>query len=290
MRSFVTWLFRHGRRPARATAPRTNRTILGLTHLESRETPALMGFTATGAAAGASPIVTVARPDGSTLAQITAYDSAFLGGVNTAIGEIDSDPNTVEVVTGAGPGGGPHVKVFSVDTTTGTVKSLGGFMAYNVTFAGGVNVALGMFDPAVNRMQVVTGAGPGGGPHVRIFSLNNDGSMAPFISPLVSFMAYNINFHGGVNVAAGELDGNTANGDELVVAAGPGGGPHVRVFRTDGTEFASFMAFPINYSGGIRVGSIAPRQLTIDALAGGGVTAFAFSDDGTISSTVITPM
>src|SRR5437764_609266 len=126
MRSLVTWLFRHGRRSARATAPRTNRANLGLNRLETRETPAMMGYTAIGAAAGASPVVTVERPDGTQLAQFTAYDPAFLGGVNTAVGEIDGDPNTVDVVTGVGAGGGPHVKVFSVDSTTGAVVDHGG--------------------------------------------------------------------------------------------------------------------------------------------------------------------
>jgi hypothetical protein len=45
-----------------------------------------------------------------------------------------------------------------------------------------------------------------------------------------------------VRVAAGELDGNLANGDELAVAAGPGGGPRVRVFRGDGSVFRDFFA------------------------------------------------
>ena len=59
---------------------------------------------------------------------------------------------------------------------------------------------------------------------------------------LASFFAYDPAFAGGVRVAAGDLDGDGRV--DLITGAGPGGGPHVRVFSgVDLHELASFFAF-----------------------------------------------
>jgi hypothetical protein len=259
-----------------------------LTSLEARETPAT-GFTATGAAVGIAPLVTVFTPSGAKLAQFNAYDPIFLGGVNTAVGEIDGNPNTVEVVTGAGAGGGPHVKVFSIDETTGAVSTLASFMAYDPSFRGGVNVATGSLTSATVD-NVITGAGPGGGPHVRVFSIGANGAVTQIPGPLGSFMAFNPNFRGGVNVAAGNVGGSAVTGDQLIVGAGPGGGPHVRVLDADGSQFASFMAFDPTFTGGVSLGAVGPTGLTVDSLTGGGVTRFAFAPNGVNTPTIVTPL
>jgi hypothetical protein len=98
-------------------------------------------------------------------------------------------------VTGADAGGGPHVKVFD---HKGVVKH--SFYAYDPYWAGGVAVAKGDFnDDGV--LDIVTAAGPGGGPHVRVF----DGKD---LSELASFYAYDADFHGGVTIAVGDLNGD----------------------------------------------------------------------------------
>ena len=73
-----------------------------------------------------------------------------------------------------------------------------------------------------------------------------------------SFFAFDPNFPGGAYVAAGNLDGDTSNGDELIVGAGPGGGPHVRVLRVKGPgdnigQLAGFFAYTQGFGGGVRV-------------------------------------
>ncbi|MBI2469163.1 MAG: hypothetical protein HYV62_15325, partial [Candidatus Rokubacteria bacterium] len=47
-------------------------------------------------------------------------------------------------------------------------------------------------------------------------------------APLGSFFAYDAAFTGGVRVASCDLTGDTHA--EVITGAGPGGGPHVRVF------------------------------------------------------------
>jgi hypothetical protein len=93
-----------------------------------------------------------------SVGEFFAYAPAFPGGVWVAAGNVTGG-GAAEVITGPGPGGGPHVRVFD---RTG-VEVAGGFFAYPAGFAGGVRVAGGLG-------QIVTAAGPGGGPHILSFT------------------------------------------------------------------------------------------------------------------------
>src|SRR4051794_7920963 len=63
---------------------------------------------------------------------------AFTGGVSVAAGDVNGD-GFPDIVTGAGPTGGPHVKAFSGKDGS----ELFSFYAYDAGFTGGVNVAVG---------------------------------------------------------------------------------------------------------------------------------------------------
>ncbi|MDD5071901.1 MAG: S8 family serine peptidase, partial [Patescibacteria group bacterium] len=116
------------------------------------------------------------------------------------------------------------------------------FFSYGENFRGGVNVAAG--DINGNGVdEIIVGAGPGGGPHVRIF--NSEGLV------LGQFFAYDKNFRGGVNVAAGDINGDGV--DEIIVGAGPGGGPQVRIFDAKGRGESQFFAYDKNFRGRVRV-------------------------------------
>ncbi|MEK7158458.1 MAG: FG-GAP-like repeat-containing protein, partial [Patescibacteria group bacterium] len=56
-------------------------------------------------------------------------------------------------------------------------------------------------------------------------------------------------FKGGISVAAGDVDGDGV--DEIVVGAGPGGGPTVMVYEKDGTRRSNFMAYDANTKKGV---------------------------------------
>ena len=69
---------------------------------------------------------------------------------------------------------------------------------------------------------------------------------------LRSWLAYRPEFTGGASVAFGDVDGDDRR--EIVTGPGRGGGPHVRVFRTDGQLWAGgFFAFDTLEQGGVRV-------------------------------------
>ncbi|MFH1173293.1 MAG: hypothetical protein V1692_02070, partial [bacterium] len=86
----------------------------------------------------------------------------FKGGVNLAVGNVDND-SLAEIITAPRGNGGPHVKVFEY---TGLLKSQ--FFAYNSFFYGGVSLAVTDIN-LDNQLEIITAAGPGGGPHVRAF-------------------------------------------------------------------------------------------------------------------------
>jgi hypothetical protein len=111
------------------------------------------------------------------LASFFAYSPAFTAGVFVAAGNVTGG-GAAEIITGADAGGGPHVRVF-----TGAGADAGiGFFAYNPTFTGGVRVATGNLNGA-GTDEIVTGAGPAGGPHVLGFAGTG-------VSTGTSFFAY----------------------------------------------------------------------------------------------------
>jgi hypothetical protein len=156
-----------------------------------------------------------------------------------ATGDITGD-GVEDIISAAGFGGGPHVKVFD-GVTGGEIRS---FFAYAANFTGGVFVA----SDDVNgdgRDDIITGAGFGGGPHVKVF----DGVTGQEVQ---SFFAYAQNVTGGVTVGAGDF--NNDGRADIITGVASGASPHVKVFNAvDLAEIHSFFAFAQNFTGGVFV-------------------------------------
>jgi hypothetical protein len=210
---------------------------------------------------GAPDIITAPGPGGGphvrvlsgstadrVLLDFFAYNPLFTGGVFVAAGDVDGD-SKAEVITAAGAGGGPHVRVWKFIQAGAPPLEIASFFAFTPVFTGGVSVAAGNVDGS-GKAAIVTGAGPGGGPHVIVWRFVG-GDIVPF----ASFFAYHPSFQGGVNVAVGDLIGSGQA--QVITGAGPGGGPHVQSFRfeSDGTPVvqASFFAYVPGFSGGVNV-------------------------------------
>ncbi len=176
--------------------------------------------------------------------EILPYEE-FNGGASLAAANLDKDEDTIELVTGAGPGGGPLVKVFDE-----AGKQLAAFYAYDPNFSGGVDVAAADVDDD-GVAEIITAPGPGGGPHIRIFDskgtpINN--------SAIKEFFAYDTNFTGGVFIDAGDIDNDGVA--EIATGAGPGGGPHVKIFKPNGSAIKDFFPYDSNFRGGVDVAVI----------------------------------
>ncbi|MCZ2340229.1 MAG: SGNH/GDSL hydrolase family protein [Bacteroidales bacterium] len=188
---------------------------------------------AMGAVAGSAPLVVLRDANtGAVIHQFLAFEPAFGGGVRVAVADVNGD-HISDVITAAGPGGGPVVRAYSgVDGT-----ELFSFYAFEPTFTGGVTIAVGDVN-GDGIAEVVVGAGVGGGPRVRVFD--------PMTQTIVSeFFAFEESFRGGVNVAVGHF------GEELptAVVATPGAGGSGRVAVLDpstGGMIASYFVFDPN--------------------------------------------
>ncbi|MAF13880.1 MAG: hypothetical protein CMI53_03235 [Parcubacteria group bacterium] len=185
---------------------------------------------------GSLPQIKILRTDGSEFKTFYAYDPLFSGPINVAVGDVNGD-GLDEIITGAGLGGGPHIRIFNIE---GQVLSQ--FFVYDKSFRGGIPVSVGDVD-GDGVDEIITGIGKGGLPQVRIFDFKGN--------LFSEFMAYQENFTGGVNVATGDVNGDGV--DDIVSGAGAGGGPHVRIFNFDGSLISQFFAYNKNFKGGVNV-------------------------------------
>ncbi|MDB5307092.1 MAG: hypothetical protein JWO38_1294 [Gemmataceae bacterium] len=238
--------------------------------------------------------IAVATGPGTT-AQVKVIDGAtgadlfvdfpfadFTGGVFVAAGDMTGDGIPDLVVT-PDQGGGPRVVAFSGATFTPIVSFFG---INDPNFRGGARATLADINHD-GFADLVVAAGFGGGPRISIW----DGkalSSLHFVNVVPDFFAYEPALRNGTYVAAGDVNGDGFA--DLVIGAGPGGGP--RVIVVDGqtvinqgplvavnNPMANFFAGNIANRSGVRVttktlvGSLDTDVVTGDA-TGSTVTAY----------------
>lgn len=184
-----------------------------------------------------APYVRIFDHLGNLQKEFQAFPVEYTEGTTVAVGNLVGD-SKAEIIIGSPIGNKPEVKIF--DETGQLLKT---FLAFEPSMTGGVNVSVANLD-ASGYDEVIVGAGINGGPNVRVFQ-------GPGIE-LARFTAYNPSFNGGIRVAAGDLDGDGKL--EIVTAPGSTGGPHVRIWSTEGILLGEFFAFEAGYTGGIQVG------------------------------------
>jgi hypothetical protein len=196
-----------------------------------------------GAGDGGAPAVAVFGGDGTERYRFFAFESSLRGGVTVAAGDVDGD-GKAEIMTGAGFGGAPAIAVFNGNDGSERYR----FFAYDSSVRNGVSVSAGDLD-GDGKAEIVAGAGPGGGPQVRVVH-GDDGS------DIGSFFAYDPAVRSGVRVATGEVTGSGPR--EIITGPGPGVGPNVRGFdlSADGTFPNVYSVFPFfpSFTGGVYVG------------------------------------
>jgi uncharacterized delta-60 repeat protein len=208
----------------------------------------------TAAGPGGGPnIIVYSGKDGSQLLNFFAYDPHFTGGVYIAAGDVNGDGDA-DIICGADAGGGPNVTVFSGKDGSRLLS----FFPYDMNFTGGVRVAAGDTN-GDGRAEIITGAGPGGGPNVTVFRTSDLAIFLDNPTELQSYFAYAQAFSAGIYVSAGDVNGDGKA--DVIVGAGAGGGPNVAAFNgVDGAPLASFFPYDMVFTGGVRVAGVTPTS------------------------------
>ena len=136
---------------------------------------------------------------------------------------------TPSIITGAGPGGGPHVRSFTTMISEPEDQP-NKLMAYADTYRGGVRVATGDID-ADGIDEIITGTGEDGGPHLRVFE--KDGTQRG-----IEFFPFHPDFRGGMDVASGDFDGDGK--DDIAVSQFSSGESWVKVYKYNSAKTVLF--------------------------------------------------
>jgi len=158
---------------------------------------------------------------GELLSEFYPYHEGFSGGVSVAVADLDGDAK-MEIITGAGPGGGPHVRVFDIK---GNPVVMGGFFAFDENnYRAGIEVGAADVDgDGKSDISVVSGYGVKA--EVKVFGA--DGKLKN------NFPVDNFGSLFGLRVSRVDLSGDGF--DEIVVSGKYGSQPRFGVYLADGT-------------------------------------------------------
>jgi hypothetical protein len=206
----------------------------------------------------AAEVEIISGSTGTLLFSVLPFGT-FTGGVFVAAGDISGNGVDSLVIT-PDEGGGPRVEIYQYKsgafTETANFYALG-----NPGFLGGLRAAVGDIN-GDGYADLVVAAGYGGGPVIEAY----DGHSLSQGQPVVlvnDFYAFDPSLRNGVYVAVGDVNGD-GYGD-IIVGAGPGGGPRVLIISgaillsqgataAESDPIANFFAGDTNNRGGIRVG------------------------------------
>ncbi len=163
-------------------------------------------------------------------------------GIDIAAGDLNGD-KIDEIIAGLGFGSKPYVMVFKSDGTL--IKK---FLAYQKNFSGGVFVSSGDIDRD-GAAEIITGAGFGGSPHLRVFESTGRARS-------IDFFPFDKNFRGGIDVASADF--NNDGKDEIIVSPKATAQAWIKVYRYNAKRavLTEFLAYKKDFRGGVNIAGV----------------------------------
>ncbi len=181
---------------------------------------------------------------------------------------VASGNTTENIITDAVFKNGEFFRVF--DQSGNQLRN--GFFAYDSRYPGGAQIISADIDNDKIDETLV----------------NSNGTITIYrgTKVLTSFKPFNGVFKGDISLAIADLQGNGQK--ELVIGAGKGGGPQVRIFSADGRLLSGgFFAYDRNFRGGVNVAAIdynndGKDEIFTGAGVGGGPQVRIFNGNGKV--------
>lgn len=151
------------------------------------------------------------------------YTANYKGNLRVMVDDINND-NKMEIYVAPEEGFPAPIKVY----TNYGYQLRKDWFPYGESYSGGYSLALARFEPAATK-KVILGSGAGIEPRVGIYTWD--------YQLMDSWLAFEPSFRGGVNVAGGDTDGDRL--DEIIVGAGVGKKPIIRMFDKTGVQQGS---------------------------------------------------
>ena len=167
-----------------------------------------------------------------------AYPAKFKGGVNVAAGDVDGDGKSEILVAPMSVDPSDKEPIAKIFNQKGDLKNQ--FIPFEAGYIGGINIAVGNLD-GDKFAEMAFSKTTGGEILVYGQYLNLKLKFSPFDDPKT-----------GINFSLGDLDGDKVS--EIIVGAGKGAGPKVKIYNYKGILRNQFFAFGEEFKGGIRVG------------------------------------
>lgn len=159
------------------------------------------------------------RDDGQPLFTIAPYGFKYTGSLTVTTADLTGDARAEILVTPSK--GALPLKYYDLDGN----QARDDWYPLGKKYANGFTLAVAKTGPNAET-RLIVGAGVGSEPRVYVFTTTQ--------ATVRNFLAFEKPFRGGVNVAAGDVDGNGRA--EIIVGAGVGKGPLVRTYSEEGKQ------------------------------------------------------